>query len=78
MIYKIPLFDLNFDEAEEAAVLKVLRSKWISMGPKTTELERRFADEFGVKRAVADYVAGMTDRFAQDEYRKLFEPFERL
>ncbi len=37
-----------------------------------------YTREFGVKRAVADYVAGMTDRFAMDEYRKLFEPFERL
>jgi len=37
-----------------------------------------YAEEFGAKRAIADYVAGMTDRFAQDEYRKLFEPFERL
>ena len=37
-----------------------------------------YAKEFGTKRAVADYVAGMTDRFAMDEYRKLFEPFERL
>jgi dGTPase len=37
-----------------------------------------YADEFGVNRAVADYVAGMTDRFVMDEYRKLFEPFERL
>ncbi|HOI53985.1 MAG TPA: deoxyguanosinetriphosphate triphosphohydrolase [Phycisphaerae bacterium] len=39
---------------------------------------QRYAEEFGTKRAVCDYVAGMTDRFAQDEYRKLFEPFERL
>jgi dGTPase len=37
-----------------------------------------YADEFGPKRAIGDYVAGMTDRFAMDEYRKLFEPFERL
>jgi len=27
---------------------------------------------------VADYVAGMTDRFALDEYRKLFDPDERV
>jgi len=53
MTYKIPLFDLNFDEAEEEAVLAVLRSKWISMGPKTAELEQRFADELGVRQAVA-------------------------
>ena len=37
-----------------------------------------YVEEFGVNRAVADYVAGMTDRFVMDEYRKLFEPFERL
>lgn len=32
----------------------------------------------GIYRAVCDYVAGMTDRFAQDEYRRLFEPYERV
>ncbi len=32
----------------------------------------------GLYRAVCDYVAGMTDRFAQDEYRRLFEPYERV
>ena len=30
----------------------------------------------GLQRTVCDYVAGMTDRFAQKEYRKLFAPFE--
>jgi dGTPase len=29
-------------------------------------------------RVVADYVAGMTDRFALDEYKKLFDPFEKV
>jgi len=33
----------------------------------------RFARE-GEARAVADYIAGMTDRFAMDEHRKLFDP----
>jgi dGTPase len=27
---------------------------------------------------VADYIAGMTDRFALDEYKKLFDPYERV
>ena len=31
-----------------------------------------------IARAVADYIAGMTDRFALDEYRKLFDPNERV
>ena len=36
------------------------------------------AQETGVPRAVADYIAGMTDRYCQDEYRKLFYPFENV
>ncbi|MBI3725127.1 deoxyguanosinetriphosphate triphosphohydrolase [bacterium] len=30
----------------------------------------------GVHRGVCDYIAGMTDRYAQREYEKLFHPFE--
>ena len=29
-------------------------------------------------RVVADYIAGMTDRFALEEYRKLFDPCEKV
>jgi dGTPase len=29
-------------------------------------------------RVIADYIAGMTDRFAVDEYKKLFDPDERV
>jgi dGTPase len=32
----------------------------------------------GVKRAVCDYIAGMTDRYALDEYKKLFNPYEKV
>ncbi len=32
----------------------------------------------GIYRAICDYIAGMTDRFALEEYKKLFEPFERV
>ena len=53
MNYKIPLFDLNFDEKEENAVLEVLRSKWISTGPKTSEFETLFAQMLKAKYAVA-------------------------
>lgn len=53
MSFKIPLFDLNFDEVEEKAVLETLRSKWISTGPKTTEFENKFASMLNVRYAVA-------------------------
>ncbi len=47
--------------------------------------ERQLPDEFrataeaeGLHRAICDYIAGMTDRYAQDEYKKLFHPYERV
>ncbi len=35
-------------------------------------------DSDGKARVICDYVAGMTDRFCQDEYKRLFHPFERV
>lgn len=32
----------------------------------------------GVDRAICDYIAGMTDRYAQEEYKRLFSPFEPI
>ncbi len=32
----------------------------------------------GRERVICDYIAGMTDRFAMDEYKRLFEPYERV
>ncbi len=44
-------------------------------------LPDRFAgriDEQGTHRVICDYIAGMTDRFCQDEYKRIFEPSERI
>lgn len=30
------------------------------------------------RRVICDYIAGMTDRFALDEYKKLFDPYEKV
>lgn len=35
-------------------------------------------EEKGKERLICDYIAGMTDRFALDEYKKLFDPYERV
>ncbi|GMR04330.1 MAG: deoxyguanosinetriphosphate triphosphohydrolase [Thermodesulfobacteriota bacterium] len=32
----------------------------------------------GKERVICDYIAGMTDRFALNEYKKLFDPFEKV
>jgi dGTPase len=37
----------------------------------------RIATE-GTPRVVCDYIAGMTDRFALEEHRKLFDPHARV
>jgi perosamine synthetase len=49
----IPVFRPYYDEREEAAVVEVLRSGWIGLGPKTEEFEERFARRVGARYAVA-------------------------
>lgn len=53
MAYKIPLFNLNFDEREAQAAYDTIKSGWISTGPKNAELEQMFIDMWGVKYAVS-------------------------
>ena len=53
MSYKIPLFNLNFDECEAQAAYDTIKSGWISTGPKNAELEQMFKDMWSVKYAVS-------------------------
>jgi dGTPase len=41
------------------------------------QYQARFAAD-GVHRVICDYIAGMTDRFAVDEHRRLFDPLVRV
>lgn len=41
-----------------------------------TDIQERL-DEAPLPRVVADYIAGMTDRYALDEWQKLFDPYSR-
>ncbi len=44
-------------------------------------LPTRFArriEQQGAPRVICDYIAGMTDRFCQEDYRRMFQPFERM
>ncbi|HEX9772569.1 MAG TPA: hypothetical protein VGA44_03815, partial [Steroidobacteraceae bacterium] len=61
------LFEALFDDTE-------------LMPTEHQDIARRMeaeAGRAGRARAVADYVAGMTDRFAILEHRRLFDPSER-
>jgi len=43
--------------------------------PPTTQSRLDGAEKH---RVICDYIAGMTDRYALDEYKKFFEPYERV
>lgn len=49
----IPIARPFVGEEEEHAVLRVLRSGWLSQGPRVAEFETRFAEFVGAKHAVA-------------------------
>lgn len=51
MEWKIPLSDIDLDEEEIREVVKVLKSKWLSLGPVTQRFEEEFANYLGVKHA---------------------------
>ena len=36
------------------------------------------AQNIEIKRIICDYIAGMTDRYALEEYKKLFDPYEKV
>jgi dGTPase len=43
--------------------------------PPSTQARLKTEDKY---RVISDYIAGMTDRYALDEYKKFFEPYERV
>src|SRR5512146_2788556 len=49
----LPFSKPSISEQEIAAVAQVLRSGWITTGPKATEFEKKFCDYVGCKGAVA-------------------------
>jgi len=51
--WRIPLSDLDYGPEEETAVLRVLRSRWLSMGPEVQSFETEFAALLQTKHALA-------------------------
>ena len=50
---QLPLFDLRLREQDLQAVAEVLRSGWLTMGPRTKAFEEAFAQQLGARHAVA-------------------------
>ena len=53
MDWQIPLADIDFDSREEAAVIEVLKSRWLSMGAVSQAFEAEFASYVGARHALA-------------------------
>jgi dTDP-4-amino-4,6-dideoxygalactose transaminase len=51
--WRVPLADVEIGEPEIAAVAETYRSGWLSMGPRTEEMEARFAEYTGAGHAIA-------------------------
>jgi dTDP-4-amino-4,6-dideoxygalactose transaminase len=49
----IPLFDLRLEPQDIEAVAEVLRSGWLTAGPRTQAFEEAFAEHLGVRHALA-------------------------
>lgn len=52
-MWKVQLFELNYDELEIRAVEEVVRSGWITMGPRTSEFEDAFQRQLDGHRCTA-------------------------
>lgn len=51
--WKVPLSDITLGEEEAQAVADVVRSRWLTAGARTAELETRFATLHGARFALA-------------------------
>ena len=58
--------------------LKALFEFYIKKPERLPVEVRKRSQREGIPRAVCDYLAGMTDRFALDEHKRFFEPYERI
>jgi perosamine synthetase len=52
-LVNVPIARPSFGQDEEEAVIEVLRSGWVSQGPRVVEFEHQFAEYVGAAHAVA-------------------------
>jgi dGTPase len=57
-------------------ILTALFNAFIARSSMMPDGARSRIEVVGLERAVCDYLAGMTDRFAMDEYSRLFDPYQ--
>ncbi len=75
-MYRHP--DVNRMREQADRIVRALFSAYAEKPAEMPPFWAARAAASGAERASADYVAGMTDRFALGEYRRLFDPEARL
>jgi dGTPase len=61
--------------AKGKRMLQMLFEEFCRQPRQLPERYFRRAEDVGLQRSVCDYLAGMTDRYAQDEFLRLFQPY---
>ncbi|MFH1665207.1 MAG: deoxyguanosinetriphosphate triphosphohydrolase [Candidatus Omnitrophota bacterium] len=61
-----------------ARFLKSIFSLYCENPEQLPPQAREKVEEMGKYRVICDYMAGMTDRYALDQYKKFFDPYERV
>ena len=59
-------------------ILTALFEAYIAEPRQLPREEQAKLAERSLQRVVCDYIAGMTDRYATQEYAKMFDPLERV
>ncbi len=62
------------EESKVEGILSALYAHYLADIGRLPEDYRAVAEEEGAERAVCDYIAGMTDQFAVQQYTQLFIP----
>jgi dGTPase len=75
-LYRHPRIERMKDKSRR--ILEALFERYMENPRLLSEEVRRRMEGDGAHRAVADFIAGMTDRYAAEEYRRLFDPTVRV
>jgi dGTPase len=65
-------------ELKAEKIIKELFQTYLNRHVVLPPKEQRKMEQESKERVICDYVAGMTDRYAMDEYKKLFDPYSRV
>ncbi len=69
---------IRMQKKAERVVMRLFEAYVAEPAQLPLEVQRRAEEEGDLHRVVCDYIAGMTDRFALQEYAKMFDPHERV